>query len=78
MANTTFTGPVRSENGFQSITKDATTGAITVNTTVATDVTVGGNLDAQGTANVFVVPTSDPGVAGALWNNAGTLSVSAG
>ena len=31
MANTTFTGPVRSENGFQDITKNATTGAITSN-----------------------------------------------
>jgi hypothetical protein len=31
MANTTFNGPVRSENGFQSITKNATTGAVTVN-----------------------------------------------
>lgn len=30
MANTTFNGPVRSENGFQSITTNATTGAITV------------------------------------------------
>jgi hypothetical protein len=33
MASTTFNGPVRSENGFQSITKSATTGAITVNAT---------------------------------------------
>lgn len=78
MANTTFNGPVRSENGFQTITKSAVTGAVTVSTTVATDVTVGGNLDAQGTANVIVIPTSDPGVAGAIWNNAGTLAVSAG
>ena len=31
MANTTFTGPVRSENGFESITKNASTGAITSN-----------------------------------------------
>ena len=31
MANTTFTGPVRSENGFESITKNADTGAITSN-----------------------------------------------
>jgi len=31
MANTTFSGPVRSENGFESITKNATTGAITSN-----------------------------------------------
>jgi len=30
MANTTFSGPVRSENGFTSITKDSTTGAITI------------------------------------------------
>jgi hypothetical protein len=29
MANSTWSGPVRSENGFQSITKNATTGAIT-------------------------------------------------
>ena len=78
MANTTFSGPVRSEGGFQTITKNATTGAITVNTTVGTNVTVGGNLDAQGTANVIVIPTADPGVAGAIWNDAGTLSVSAG
>jgi hypothetical protein len=33
MANTTFSGPVRSENGFKSITKDATTGTITEITT---------------------------------------------
>jgi len=41
MANTTFNGPVRSENGFQSITKSATTGAVTVNGTfgAATSVT---------------------------------------
>ena len=31
MANTTFTGPVRSENGFQSIVKNTSTGAITPN-----------------------------------------------
>ena len=30
MANTTFSGPVRSQNGFQSITVDSTTGAVTV------------------------------------------------
>lgn len=29
MANTTFLGPVRSENGFKAITKSATTGAVT-------------------------------------------------
>jgi len=29
MANTTFSGPVRSENGFQSVDKSGTTGAFT-------------------------------------------------
>lgn len=31
MANTTFTGPVRSENGFENVTKNTTTGAFTSN-----------------------------------------------
>ena len=31
MANTTFSGPVRSEAGFQHVTKNATTGAFTTN-----------------------------------------------
>lgn len=41
MANTTFTGPVRSLNGFQSISVNATTGAVTTNATfgAATSVT---------------------------------------
>ena len=29
MGNSTFSGPVRSENGFQVVSKNATTGAIT-------------------------------------------------
>jgi hypothetical protein len=33
MANTTFNGPVRSENGFQDISVSATTGAVTVDAT---------------------------------------------
>jgi hypothetical protein len=33
MANTTFNGPVRSQNGFQSITTNSTTGAVTVDAT---------------------------------------------
>ena len=41
MANTTFTGPVRSENGFQSITKSSTTGAVTVNASFGKDVILG-------------------------------------
>ena len=33
MANTTFSGPVRSENGFQDISTNTTTGAVTVEAT---------------------------------------------
>ena len=29
MANTTFNGPVRSENGFEAITKNTSTGVVT-------------------------------------------------
>ena len=41
MANTTFNGPVRSQNGFQSITVNATTGAVTTNASFGTDVILG-------------------------------------
>jgi hypothetical protein len=34
MANTTFNGPVRSQNGFQTVSVSATTGAVTVTSTV--------------------------------------------
>ena len=40
MANTTFNGPVRSENGFQTISTNATTGAITVTSTLGTATSV--------------------------------------
>ena len=41
MANTTFSGPVRSENGFQTVSIDATTGTVTTTATfgAATSVT---------------------------------------
>lgn len=50
MANTTFSGPVRSENGFQSITVSPTTGAVTVDATIGpatsvTSVTVSSFID---------------------------------
>jgi hypothetical protein len=41
MANTTFNGPVRSQNGFQSVTINSTTGAVTVNSSFGTDVVLG-------------------------------------
>ena len=41
MANTTFTGPVRSENGFEDVTKNATTGVFTTNATYGASITGG-------------------------------------
>ena len=41
MANTTFSGPVRSENGFESITKNETTGAVSVNASYGATITGG-------------------------------------
>ena len=38
MANTTFNGPVRSQNGFQTVSVNATTGATTVGATFGNDV----------------------------------------
>ena len=73
MGTTTFSGPVVSNNGFTGDITGDVTGAVT-----ATTVTATGTLTATASDNVFVVPTSDPGVAGALWNDGGTLSVSAG
>ena len=68
MASTTFTGPVTSTNGFIG----AVTGAV-----VATTISASGNSTLSGTANVIIIPESDPGVSGAIWNNGGTLAISA-
>ena len=71
MANTTFNGPVRSENGFTDISKASGTGVVTENISISHD----------GTNSVVIIkdlPTSDPTVAGQLWNNLGVVNVSAG
>ena len=44
MANTTFNGPVRSEGGFEQISKNSSTGAITTNL----DIDTSGNITQQG------------------------------
>ena len=77
MANTTFQGPVRSEGGFQTITKNATTGAVTVTATLGAATSVN-DLTVADVVIFSGLPTSDPLVAGQLWNNAGVLTVSAG
>jgi hypothetical protein len=69
MASTTFSGPVTSTNGFVG----SVSGAV-----AATTITASGNATLSGTANVIIIPTVDPAVAGAIWNNEGTLAISAG
>ena len=53
MARTTFSGPVKSDNGFVVTLSNAS-------------------------ISLTALPTSDPGVAGRLWNDGGTLKISAG
>jgi len=53
MANSTFSGPVRSQNGFQSVSISPTTGAVTTTATFGPDIVVTGNVTADsGTAPV--------------------------
>ena len=73
MAQTSFSGPVRSANGFIGALTGPVAGPV-----AATTLSASGNATLSGTANVIIVPTTDPGVAGALWNDDGTLKVSAG
>ena len=49
MANTTFNGPVRSENGFEQISKNSTTGAITTNL----DIDSSGNITTTGYLSAY-------------------------
>ena len=73
MARTTFSGPVKSNNGFEGNVTGNVTGAVT-----ATTISASGNATLSGTANVIIIPTVDPGVAGALWYDAPDLKISAG
>ena len=67
MANTTFNGPVRSENGFEQITKTAGTGAITT------------NLDIDSSGNLTTLPTAAAGlnytfIVGTTFTGAGQIN----
>ena len=66
MANTTFSGPVRSENGFEQITKNASTGAVT--TDAIYNATIRGGVQAlsgAGAANLTDLITELTTAAGA-------------
>jgi len=90
MANTTFNGPVRSENGFQSISIDATTGTVTVNATfgAATSVTslaATGNVTADsasalvaGGASAFIATNTSGGMGIYVGSGAPTVAAAKG
>tara|TARA_R100000655_G_scaffold97395_1_gene140315 strand:+ start:23 stop:643 length:621 start_codon:yes stop_codon:yes gene_type:complete len=54
MANTTFNGPVRSKNGFQTVSVNANTGVITVTSGDKMAVEATGSAGIEGTAAVYV------------------------
>jgi hypothetical protein len=79
MAQTRFSGPVASDNGFVGAVTGNVTGAVAATTiTASSTLAVTGNATLSGTANVIIIPTTDPGVAGAIWSDEGVLSISAG
>ena len=59
MANTTFSGAVRSENGFVDISIASGTGAETTNSTYKTNASVGGTLSVTGYA-AFTTGVANP------------------
>ena len=54
MATTTFKGPVRSENGIQIVSKNKTTGAITVTSGSKMATEAEGSAGIEGTAEVYI------------------------
>ena len=54
MGTTTFNGPVRSENGFETVSKNATTGAITITSGSKMGTEAAGGAGIEGTAAVYV------------------------
>lgn len=70
MSRTTFSGPVKSGNGFEGNVVGNVTGGVAGAVAATT-------LSASG-AVTMTLPTTDPAVAGQLWNDTGTVKVSAG
>lgn len=65
MSNTTFSGPVRSENGFQTVSVNTTTGAVTTTGTFGATVSTPGTVTADsdtapvaGGASAFLATTT--------------------
>jgi hypothetical protein len=90
MANTTFNGPVRSENGFQTISIDSTTGAVTVTGTFGAATQVAslaatGNVTADsasalvaGGASAFIATNTSGGMGIYVGSGAPTVAAAKG
>ena len=85
MANSTFSGPVRSEGGFEQITKNATTGVITTNldvdssgnVTTTGDITVDDQFYVKDGADIRYTATTGYGPAGVIIGKGGSLAATA-
>ena len=89
MANSTFSGPVRSQNGFQTISVNSTTGAVTTTATIGPAMSVDsvsatGNITADsgtapvaGGASAFLA-TSTAGLGIYIGSGAPTVSAAQG
>ena len=90
MANTTFNGPVRSENGFQTVSIDQSTGTVTTTATfgAATSVTslaATGNITADsatalvaGGASAFIATNTAVGMGMYIGSGAPTIAAAKG
>lgn len=78
MAATTFNGPVRSQNGFQTISVNSSTGAVTTTSTIGPDMSVT-SVSATGnvTADSGTAPTAG-GMAAFLMSSTAGLGIYVG
>lgn len=84
MANTTFNGPVRSQNGFQTVSIDSTTGAETTTGTFGATVSTPGTVTADSDSAVVAggaaafLATSTSGLGIYVGSGAPTVSAAQG
>jgi hypothetical protein len=85
MANTTFNGPVRSENGFQTISINGTTGAVTVTGTIGAAITatstvtaLSGSALTAGGAAAFIGTNTAAGMGVYFGSGAPTIAAAKG
>jgi hypothetical protein len=90
MANTTFSGPVRSENGFETISINSSTGTVTVTSTLGpamsvTTLAATGNVTADsasalvaGGASAFIATNTAAGMGMYVGSGAPTVAAAKG